>query len=103
MPNNSFVKRYTITTYNYGADYNCQLWFFTNQIGKFQTRYSQNFNIAYTSIYWGDGKGCFTSASSKKPGLCGAKVGSKHIGGLVEYIIMPLPVLRFCDDRQRRR
>jgi len=51
----------------------------------------------------GDGKGCFTSASSKGPELCIAKVGSNHIGGFVEYIIIPLPVLRFCDDRQRLR
>jgi hypothetical protein len=51
----------------------------------------------------GDGKGCFTSDSSKGPELCSAKVGSKHIGGFMENIIMPLPVIRFCDDRQRLR
>jgi hypothetical protein len=50
-------------------------------------RYSQNFNIVYTSMDRGDGKGCFTSASSKGPELCIAKVGSKHIGGFVDYII----------------
>ena len=43
----------------------------------------------------GDGKKCFTSASSKGPELCIAKVGSKHIGGFVDVHNIPLPVLSF--------
>jgi hypothetical protein len=58
MPNKIIGHEIFNTYLNYDTVYDCRLRFFTNQIGKLQMSYSQNFyNTVSTNMDRGGGKG----------------------------------------------